>query len=803
MRSLDLRLLPIAVGLWVSEALTIWLASAGSSGIAVTGLFSGAAAICTVGFLRPRAEQLSWFAVGLAVAVGVVLASLRLVPLVSEPLASMGQQRAVVVAHIVVKTPPKYSASNVLAGVDKADAQPQLSWYSRADLISTVEGDVTTSLNAPVLVTGMTSGRALTELLIPGSTIRLKASVQPGEVMRGTAAVLRVTGDPIMIAAAPSWQQGAHYVRKSLSRAADGLASDPRGLLPGIVAGDESNVPQDLREQMQAVGLSHLTAVSGANLAIVAGAVLLLARLLRVSRRLSVVAGAVAMFGFVIVAGFQPSVLRAAFMGSVALLALFSSRRKAGISALAASAFLLLLIDPWMSISLGFALSVAATGGLLIYARSILEARQQRSGLPWVRFITVQALGVAAAAQLATMPLIAAIGGGVPLIGVAANVLAAPAVPFATILGAMSATSATVSPEVGRWFAVAGGYPTGWIASTARWSYDVPFARIEWPDGIFGFVSVASVTLLLVLGWRYHAIIRTWCRPILTPNRRPVVLVGASTLVVLLLWVGPATDGWPAPEWVAVACDVGQGDAVVIRTGEGSAILVDVGPEPTPVDRCLRSLDISTIDLLVLSHFHLDHVGGLAGALDGRRVARVLVSPLPEPTAQTGFVLATLRDSGLTAEVARPGEQGTIGAATYRILWPKDIIREPGSAPNNASVTMVVDVGGVGILLTGDLEPPAQQAVIASEQGAGIDVVKVPHHGSRNQAGGFVPWVGEPAVALISVGADNSYGHPAAETTRSWSDVGAQIARTDEGGDIVIVPDAGKGAVAIPRAGRP
>jgi len=486
-------------------------------------------------------------------------------------------------------------------------------------------------------------------------------------------------------------------------------------------------------------------------------------------------------------------------MGAGALIALFSSRRKAGISALAGSAFLLLLIDPWMSISLGFALSVAATGGLLIFARSIVEAKQTRSGLPWVRFVTMQALGVAAAAQLATMPLIAAIGGGIPLIGVLANVLAAPAVPFATILGAISAICSTVAPEVGHWFAVAGGYPTGWIASTARWSYGVPFARIDWPEGILGFASAAGLTLLVVTAWKYRTVLSIGVGHLFTPNRRPPVLVGTSTLVVLLVWVGPATSGWPTPQWVAVACDVGQGDAMVIRTGEGSAILVDVGSEPEPIDRCLRDLDISTIDLLVLSHFHLDHVGGLSGAIDGRRVTRVLVSPLPEPTAQTGFVLATLQDAGVVSEVAHPGEAGTIGATSYRILWPTRIIREPGSAPNNASITLVVEAGGIGFLLTGDLEPPAQQALIASEEFGGIDVVKVPHHGSRNQAAGFVGWVGRPAVAVISVGAQNSYGHPSAETVASWSNVGAQVARTDEGGDVVIVSDPSRRALAILR----
>lgn len=801
MRSLDLRLVPIVIGLWAAEGLTIWSAASGSGELGLRLLLGGAIAICLFALVRPRVERISWFALGLAVVAGVVLASLRLVPVVGEPLASMGQQRAVVVAELVVKTPPKYATANFLAGADSGDARPQLNWFSRAELVSSTESDIRTSLGAPALVTGTTTGHGLTNLLIPGTTIRVDASVRPGDVMRGSAILLRVKGAPTIVAQPPVWQAAAHFVRSSLSGAADGLAPDPRGLLPGLVLGDDSEVPQDLRDQMEAVGLSHLTAVSGANLAIVSGAVLLALRLLRVSRRPSVAAAAFAMFGFVVVAGFQPSVLRAAFMGSVALLALFSARRKVGISALAVSAFLLLLIDPWMSVSLGFALSVAATGGLLLYARSIIESRQHRSGLPWVRFVTVQAVGVAAAAQLATMPLIAAIGGGIPLVGVLANVLAAPAVPFATILGAISAVSATISPEIGHWFAVVGGYPTGWIAATARWSHGVPFARIEWADGLLGFVSCAGLTALVFVGWRYRGKLRSLCASGLTADRRPVVAVGASTLVVLLLWVGPVPNSWPGKNWVAVACDVGQGDALVIRTGERAAMVVDVGPDPEPVDRCLRDLDIVTIDLMVLSHFHRDHVGGLVGAMNERHVGRVLVSPLPEPTTQSGFVRATLMNSGISAEVAAPGEQGTVGAASYRILWPSQIIRGPGSDPNNASVTLAVDVEGVGLLLTGDLEPPAQRVVAASEQLSGIDVVKVPHHGSRNQATGFVSWVGKPSIAVISVGARNSYGHPAAQTVASWVEIGAQIARTDVGGDIAIVAEGHSGARAVSRDG--
>ena len=147
-------------------------------------------------------------------------------------------------------------------------------------------------------------------------------------------------------------------------------APDARGLLPGLVVGDESGLSETLRSDMQSIGLSHLTAVSGANLAIVTGLVLALARLFGVTRRVAVCCAAAALFGFVVVVGPQPSVLRAAAMGVVGLFAIFSARDRAGFTALTMSIVALLMVDPWMSVSMGFALSVAATAGLLLFARA-------------------------------------------------------------------------------------------------------------------------------------------------------------------------------------------------------------------------------------------------------------------------------------------------------------------------------------------------------------------------------------------------------------------------------------------------
>ena len=216
-------------------------------------------------------------------------------------------------------------------------------------------------------------------------------------------------------------------------------------------------------------------------------------------------------------------------------------------------------------------------------------------------------------------------------------------------------------------------------------------------------------------------------------------------------------------------------------------MVVDAGPDPALVDRCLDGLGIHEIPLLVLTHFHADHVTGVPGVLDSRTVGTVLVSSLHEPVEQVDQVADWT--AGLDVVEAVPGQVGGWGPASWRVLWPGDLVQGEGSAANNASVVLLVRVSGVRLLLTGDVEPEAQAALV--EEGVPrVDVLKVPHHGSRYQDGEFLA-AANAEVALVSVGEDNPYGHPDPGLMQALTDAGLLVARTDELGTVAVVADDG------------
>ena len=821
-RSVDLRLLPVAIGLWAAEAVVVVGAAAGWLGqtVAFLSVITAVGAVAIV-VLRHRIRRSKRFpelapmviaTALLGIGIGVALAGLRAQPVISEPLASMGSAHAVVHVVAEIAEPLRMSRRQPVSAPwsDSHGRATKRNWSARANLTEMTEGGTGSDggtrwqLSVPVLLLGSTDEADLGNL-IPGTVISAQASLRPGDPLRGTAAILRVRGSPEQLESAPSWQRVAAHVRSSMRSAAANLPPDARGLLPGLVVGDESGLSETLRSDMQSIGLSHLTAVSGANLAIVTGLVLALARLFGVTRRVAVCCAAAALFGFVVVVGPQPSVLRAAAMGVVGLFAIFSARDRAGFTALTMSIVALLMVDPWMSVSMGFALSVAATAGLLLFARAQRNREEShqssRWGLSRAKRGLYLALGVACAAQLATLPLTASFGNGVPLVGVLANVLTEPAVPIATIFGCIAAASESIAPLAGTLPALVAGYAAQWIASVAQWSANLPYAVLPWPAGVLGFVLAAALSLVLVGLW----IRRQQVTEVIRRHRKASTVIAAALLAVAVCIRGQPQ--WPPPNWLVVACDVGQGDALVLSTAPGHAVVVDVGPDGRQVDRCLSDLGVRSIDLLVLSHFHADHVDGLAGALAGRDVATAMVSPLAEPAQQFQYVQETLRARGVEPRIAAPGEQGTVGWLKYQVLWPTKVLRGKESAPNNASVAMAVEVGDppVRILLTGDLEPTAQAALMSTNARATFDVVKVPHHGSRNQRAELSRWF-SAAIAVVSVGANNRYGHPAASTIEGWQQSGATVLRTDQSGDIAVGREATKELFLVgrgPRSAKP
>ncbi|MEZ5115792.1 MAG: ComEC/Rec2 family competence protein [Candidatus Nanopelagicales bacterium] len=731
---------------------------------------------------------------GLGTAAGAASAALQVASVGREPLTAWARERAMATLVVRVSGDPRR-----IGGAASGPRRLPDSVRVRAVARQVQARGERILVDQPVLVSAPVSGPAAGWADVrDGETVVVRGRLAPVPVLSDAAAVVAARAPPQRLSDADPVPAVATSLRRGLAAATEGLDPDPAALVAGLAVGDESRQPADLADAMRASGLSHLTAVSGGNVAIVLAAVLVLARLGGLRTRARLVLAASALAGFVVLVRPQPSVLRAAAMGSVALLATVLGGRRSGVPALAGAVAVLVLVAPPLATSYGFALSVAATGGLVVAApRVVRRMRRWRPTARWPPALA-QAVALAVAAQCATAPLIAALGGGVPLVTVPANVLAAPAVAPVTVLGLAAAVLSAVSPPAAAACAVLAAPFAGWIATVAHRAAAVPGGSLPWPDGAVGGLSLAALAVV-ALGLAALARRRRARRP---PAAAPayvptgvLVAAGVALVVVVLLLRPPSRAGWPPDGWVIVACDVGQGDASVVRTGDGSGLLVDAGPEPAAVDRCLRDLGVTRLDA-VLTHFHADHVDGLPGALAGRDVGEVVVSPLAEPADSAALVDGWARAAGAGVTAVGAGRSGRMGDARWVTLWPRRTIRGEGSDANNASVVLLLDVAGLRILLTGDVEPAAQRALRAGLPDLGVDVVKVPHHGSAHQDPAFAGWAGA-RVALVSVGKGNDYGHPAAETLDTYARSGAVVVRTDTDGDIAVVrsPDGALGIV--------
>ncbi len=718
-----------------------------------------------------------WAAVGVSLLVGVVcgaaLTAVRVATRDTPVLHALAEQRASVRVRATVSGDPQPLAGSV--GRAAGYLVPV-----RSQWLETDDGRLTLGVQLVVLATdpGWSS-------LLPGTPVVADGQLAPARRGDLTAAVLDVSAAPQLLGTAPASQRMAGSLRAGLARACAPLPAGPGGLLPGLVVGDTSRLSGSVAADFTATGMTHLVAVSGANLAIIGGLVLGLARWCRAGPRLAALLCALSLVGFVILARPTPSVLRAAGMAGLTLLALALGRQRAAVPALAAATGLLLLLDPGLARDAGFALSVCATGGLLLLAPGWRDALR-RKGVPAG---LAEALAVPAAAQVACSPVIAGISATVSLAAVPANLLAEPAVAPATVLGVLAAVVSPVWPGAAAFLAFLGSWPARWLILVAQHGARLPAAVLPWPGGTGGALLMA---LLLGVG-------------LLVSRRRVVrlaVLVCATAAVLGAVPVAVLASGWPPVQPLIVVCDVGQGDAIVLPVGPGRAVVVDAGPEPVATDHCLRSLGVSTVDLLVLTHFHADHVGGVAGVFQGRRVLSVLVSPLAEPPAGAELVRSLAAARGTPVQVPQRGWHWQDGPLALTVLGPVELLRDTDSDPNNNSLVLRAEVAGVRLLLAGDAETEEQADILAA---VGADalraaVLKVAHHGSAKQDPQFLAAV-RPAVALVSVGAGNDYGLPNLPVLERLTRTGARVLRTDLDGDCAVVRD--HGALGVVRHGVP
>ncbi len=591
-RGPDLRLPLLGLAAWAGALVTYWRPA--KPGWTLGLLLVASVLLVVTAVRRParrRAAVTGLAAVVVATAVGAIAAT-QAAAVRDGPVAELARERALV----------------TLTGTVTADPKRIPGRFGERVLVR-----VSVGRHQPVLVFGDDDW----ERLVLKERVRFTGRLAPADD-DDVAATATPRGPPERVAdPGPGWR-AAEAVRGSIREAVAHRPASQAALVPALVAGDDAGMPRELAEDFRTTGLTHLTAVSGTNLTLVVGFLLVVARYAGVRGRWLGVAGAAGVAGFVMLARTEPSVLRAAAMGTVALLGLGRGGWHRGVRGLGAAVVGLLLVDPRLARTAGFALSVLATAGILLVAPSWRDAMAR-----WLPRWLAEAVAVPAAAQLACTPLVAAISGQVSLVAVAANLLVAPVVGPATVLGLLGGLAGLVSDPLGRVFGTLAGWCVGWIVTVAEHGADLPGAALGWETTAWSLALLVALTGAAVVGG-----------PIVLRHRSSGAAVCLLLLVIPL--IGPPTPGWPPAGWVFAACDVGQGDALVLRAGPGSAVVVDAGPDPRAVDDCLRRLGVDHVPLLVLTHFHADHVDGVSGVLRRRSVGEVEVTRLADPPGRGG-----------------------------------------------------------------------------------------------------------------------------------------------------------------------
>ncbi|MDV6012059.1 DNA internalization-related competence protein ComEC/Rec2 [Haloechinothrix sp. LS1_15] len=769
----DYRLVPAAATLWCAA----WSGLLASWWLSLVVGFTAAAAAVLVLIRRPRgraagAAAALLLAAGLAVGpVGVQLSAAQ-----HDPLRAHAQQHAPVQAQVTIRERPE----PVRAGAAGATTRGQPRVVAVAEVRAAVAGGRRVTSSGRVR---LVAPERHWSWLLPGQRLTVTGTLAPARGDALTVATIRVAHDtaPAHTTAPRWWQRLGRQLRQGLRQAATVLPEEQAGLLAGLVVGDTSGMPPSLLDDFRSAGMAHLVAVSGLHVGVVCGAVILVLRLLRIGPRLTAVLAGTALAGYVITVGYAPSVLRAGLMGAVGLLALLLGRQRSAMPALAFATGALVTVDPAMATRFGFAMSVSATAALVLLAPAWTD-RLRSTGVPAG---PAAALVVPFAAFLATAPLIAVMVGEISLVTVAANLVAAPVVAVTTVLGALAAA---LSP-LGSWPAELSArltWPgTSWLVWVANRAAAVPGGVLDWPDGWSGGMSAALAMGLLGAACHLRSL-------------RRILVFAALAGTVAMLVARLLTPGWPPDGWVLVACDVGQGDGLVLATGQpGEAVVLDTGPGGGAMADCLTRLRVERIPLLLITHLHEDHFGGLPAVLRGTDVDAVAMGPGRTPGWAWEAVTGAAGQAGVPVHQLAAGDRLRWEELDLRLLGPRHV---PAEQPEDPSGTEINDLSLVAsastplgrILLTGDAELAAQADLLASEVDLRAEVLKVPHHGSAATHAEFLDAVA-PEVAVVSSGHGNPYGHPDGEVLDHLTEAGARVARTDEHGDIALLPAGPQG----------
>ena len=539
------------------------------------------------------------------------------------------------------------------------------------------------------------------------------------------------------------------------------------GLLLGLALGDASRLDPALSRDFQATGLGHLLVVSGENVAMILTPILALGTLFRLTRWPRFALALATVGCFVLLTGAEPSVMRAGVMATLGLFGILMGKPRSTATLLSGAVLVLLMLDPWLVWSIGFQLSVAATAGMVALGTPLAE----RFGRVIPR-VAALALGASLAAQLGVTPVLLFHFHEVPLVSIPANLAAFPAVSPALLFGLLAASIGLAWYPAGRAVTGLALLPLRWLEGVANRLAKAPVSHLTSGGGP-GVLIVGAAVFVGVTWW-----VRTRWRP---PR---AAVVAAIAMFPLLVWSTALTAGPPSGLTVRFF-DVGQGDAALVSTPAGAHILVDGGPDPELVATDLAAQGVKRLDMVIATHPHADHIIGLPVVLARFPVALMLEPGCPDTSSIQANLDTAINDEHVPVRYPRSGDIFTVGDVRLDVLSPDRCWVNTNSDPNNDSLVILLTFQQDTVLLGGEPEQPAQQQLLDEGAPLGAELLKVPHHGAVTSLPEFFQAVA-PKIAVISVG-PNTYGHPVPSTIDAIRATGAQVWRTDQHGDIVVL----------------